>query len=303
MKMRNYFLCFLFFGVWSSWQNSQHKWQLRTYSLLSIATMFSSYLIAFFINRFAQENTLSTNIANSSFFIMLIVHSVIAIETFAKYKVQEKVLQHFSFIDQLFNNKLCVRLPYHEEKWEILCRIMMLVFLILLKFTLCAYTDYLNPVLKCFYCTMYSSWVMRLRLIQMTFFVYTVRSRLMLINSELSNIRNTISATDYSTFGESFDLNRLNYLKQAYETLHEIYELLNSSFGYSLLAIVTQNFLDFTSNCYWVFLLIGSPNVEVLLICIVLLIPNVITLSTLAFYCSSCSQCKLVRTYSKFHEF
>lgn len=290
-EMCNYFLCFIFFGVWAPWQNFQYKWQLRIYLLLSIITIYCSYFITFYIHRFMPDNTLSTNIANASFLIMFIVHSIIFIETFFKTQAQQEILQKISSVDQLFSIKLGVKLLYFNEKRELFCRIAMLVFMIFsIKIPLWFYTRFLNPVLEYFYCTMYSSWIMRLRFIQTMFFVHLVRTRLILINSELKIMLNQVTTSDCLISENICNSNRLIFLKQAYETLLKIYVLVNYSFGYSLLAICTQNFIDFTSNCYWVFLLRDSPNIEALIICIVLLIPNVVTLSTLAFYCSSCTQ-------------
>lgn len=100
-----------------------------------------------------------------------------------------------------------------------------------------------------FFHTTYSSLIIRFRIMQAAFFVYLLQNRL---------------------------------------KMFEICELINSAFEFSLLGIVTQNFVDLTSNTYWVFLARNNPIKCFLFLGIS--IPNLTVLGMLCFYCSSCFQ-------------
>lgn len=100
---------------------------------------------------------------------------------------------------------------------------------------------------------------MRLRCVQVLFFVYLLRSRLIHVNDKVKEIltvqnahtadgnvmydaKNIVFILDtanskYSTY------DRLLNLKQIYGELYEICELINVTFGWSLLAVVTQCFV------------------------------------------------------------
>lgn len=302
-QFRNYIICFLLFGVWSSWQNFQYKKLLRTYLVLHLLVEFSSYVLTTLKINIYGAITFTSFIANSSFLLIMLVQLVISFESFFKSEAQVQIIQKFSLVDKLFFRKLDLNIVYRKERREIFVRNMLLISMILsIKVILWWYTRFVKPVLSFLYCTMYSSWIMRLRWIQVLLFVSLVRNRLFLINKELVNIQNTtnVPIENQDKFSSSIlivnSLKRCNYerlihLKQIYGKLYEINELINAIFGWSYLVIVIQNFFDFTSNCYWIFLIIeGSlPNDEVLIICIILLLPNAITLITLAFFCTSCS--------------
>lgn len=301
---RKYFIYFLTFGLWSSWQKAHYKWQIRLYAICLMLIIFALYIATFIFNKFKSNMSLSTILGHSAFFSMILVQSVISIETFIKTKFQVRFVEKFNSVDHLFNTKLGISVAYLEEKRDILTKILILVLvLLLIKINIYVYVTYMSVALEYFYCTMYSSWLMRMRCIQVLYFVHMVRYRLILIDRELTNIRRAFNcqkvnaksqraAVSNQFFGTKFICDRVVFLKQIYAHLNEITGLINTIFGWSLLAIITQNFLDFTLNCYWIFVMINNTDdINVLVICIILLIPNLMTLSMLAFYCSSCRNC------------
>lgn len=303
-QIRNYIIGFLLFGMWSSWEDFQSKCLLRAYLILCIFTEICSYIFTIFFTDFYGGITLSSVLANSSVYLMMFVQIIIGIESFFTSNAQLQLIREFSLVDQLFFTKLGMNLPYHKCKRELFLRNTLLIsFIIFIKITLWVYTRFVNPVLRFFYCTMFSSWIVRFRLIQVLLFVCLVRNRLILISKELNSIQNAkIIPIENDEMNKNsilivnrvgnFNYERLIHLKQIYGKLYAIYGLINTIFGWSLLAIFVQNFYDFTSNCYWIYLIVEGSlhNNAVLIICIVLLLPIAVTWITLVFYCNSCTQ-------------
>lgn len=301
-EMRKYFVCFIIFGLWTSWKNCKFENVLRLYSVLLIKLIFCSFFCAIIFRQFFGNITLSSTIATSLFFTMLSSHFAISIESLYKRKLQEELIAKISLVDQLFRMKMGKCVAYNSDRQELFLRNIIVVLVILfLKVSVAIYSHYQIHLVNFMYPAMYSSWILRLRSLQVIFFVYLTRSRLILIQNELKDIRNTatshhileaasVISPENSTEISKFET--LLSLKEIYETLHDTCELINKTFGWSLLAISLQSFIDFTCNCYWIFFLFGEKQTSIgpTSVCISFLIQNIASFSMLAFYCSSCSQ-------------
>lgn len=305
-QMRNYIVYFQVFGLWSSWKNHKYKMLLKAHSVFSITIVFFSYISAYFFNQFFEKATLSSTISTGLFITVLIAHLIITIETFLRCCSQLALVQKFSVVDHMFNTKLLICIPYRKEKRDFFIRNSTLVFFVIsVKIFVVAYTLAEERVVNFLYCLMYSNWIMHLRAIQVLFFVYLVRDRLFLIHKEITDVRNAlatrINKNERQTvlLMQKLAFSRIYHLKKIYGELYEINELINKTFGWSLLAIMTQSFLDFIVNCYVVFTVLDAPSIDygTLTISVVLLVPNIITISTVAFYCSSCFQSVSVQLY------
>lgn len=297
---RYYIVLFIVFGIWSTWENYRYKWKLRIYSNLLIVTVFCAYLSAVFMNQFFGSLSVSTSVATINFITILLTHLVIAIETPFKTSIQNILLKKLSFIDQLFKRKLNISMKYPEQKRSLFC-----MNFVMVSVTLCIEGGILIYVFSqpetynFFLSSVYSCWIIRLRLIQIIFFAYILQARLCLINTELAYLKdesNSFSPGNSIVDIENPDIkrkmfNRFIALKQCYGELYEVCTLINAIFGYSLLAIVTQHWIDFTANCYWLFEVDdGSTfDYETLVICLMLVLPNVMVLGALAYFCSACS--------------
>lgn len=156
--------------------------------------------------------------------------------------------------------------------------------------------------------------LIRLRSIQIIMFVFLLCNRLRLVRKNLQQIlesqhfysgnlndcallRSTerIFVLDFSSINCRLLYDRLFNLKQVYGELYEICELINLTYGSSCLVIVTQNFLDFTINCYWIFLEFlklekSEPDFSRIIDFVILQIPIMVLIGTLIFYCSLCSR-------------
>lgn len=253
---------------------------------------------------FYRHTTLSAVVRIYLWVIMLLAFLVITIESLYTSKVQEQLIRKFSIVDWLIWREMGVCVPYQKEKRELFLRnFVIIAIMVFLNVSAAIYSYYTKSTI---YPTIYSSWIMRLRTLQIIFFVYLMRGRLSLINDELVDIRrmlnDRVERNQTVDFVVAANVNidklptnnsiyqRILTLKRIYKQLYDICELINHTFGWSLLAISTQSFIAFTSNGYWVFFFL-EDNIDDLgdfLERINFVIQTTISVSILAFYCSSC---------------
>ncbi|XP_055294772.1 putative gustatory receptor 2a [Sitodiplosis mosellana] len=311
-EMRGFIAFFLIFGLWPTWQTTKYKTWLMLYSIFSILLVFFIFLSAIYINKVLEDSTLSTAVAYSFLFSILTTHLIIVVQSLFYRKSQTKLIQKFSQVDRLFNTKLQIFMSYRKEKQALFIRFSLLLSIfVAIKVGLMVHLHSTGRLGSFWYHCLFSIWIMRLRSVQVLFFVYLLRARLILVNDKVKEIlaaRNihTGSTNEWQPITDTRDIvfvldtsnakystyDRLLNLKQIYGELFEICELINVTFGWSLLAIITQCFIDFTSNSYWTFLALEQkvPDTANAVDCIGLLVPIVIILSLLAYYCSSCSR-------------
>lgn len=311
-EMRSFVAFFLIFGLWPSWkETTEHQSLLIGYSIFSISLVFGVFLSAIIVNKVLEDNTLSTAVAYSFLLSILATHLIIVVQALFYRKALVRLMNKFTYIDKLFTNKLQIYISYTQEKYALWMRfIIILAAFVLIKCALIIHLHYSERLSSFWYHCLFSIWLLRLRGIQVLFFVYSLRSRLVLVNEKLKEILLAIGVPDDinmnctqikpkhivfvldTSFTRNSIYDRLLNLKQIYAELYEICELINITFGWSLLAIITQAFIDFTSNSYWTFLALEQtkPDISNALDCISLLVPIVIMLSTMAYYCSSCTR-------------
>lgn len=311
-EIKGFIVFFLIFGLWPTWQNIKYKILLVFYSIFSIFLVFGIFSSAIYVNKVLEDNTLSTAVAYSFLLSILATHLIIVLQSLFYRKAQMKLVQKLSHVDRLFSTKLQIFISYRKERKALLIRFSILIFtFVAIKVALIMHLHFLGRLSSFWYHCLFSTWIMRLRCVQVLFFVYLLRARLILVNEKVKEIltarnlhtgdanqwqpindtRNIVFVLDSST-EKITTYDRLLNLKQIYGELYEICELINVTFGWSLLAIITQCFIDFTSNSYWTFLALEqqSPDIANAVDCISLLIPIVIVLSLMAFYCTSCSR-------------
>lgn len=306
-QMRYYFIYFRIFGLWSSWENPKHKWLLRIYLFLSITIVAVSYPNAIL---FELGSNFLRGTVNTVLFIFISVSVLtIIIETLLNANDQIQLIERCSMVDHIFSTKLGVIIPYHGQKRKlfiqhcILASLVLLTILIMLIYVHFISRNFLNFL--CF--EFYFTFITRLRLLQVLFFVCLVRDRLKLIHQELMKIQNLekwlngfplasntiITLNNRPLKNSTYD--RCLYLKQIYGHLYETYELISKAFGLSLLTIITQCVIDFIINCYSTFQYLSGTSYTakdlVPLTIIIFMVGVFFTIfTTLTFYCSSCSQ-------------
>lgn len=303
-QIRHYILVFIFFGLWSSMHDFKYKLSLRIYSIFLLLLMFCFFLLTVYFRQFYTFTTITNTVANSLFVLVVITHFIIIVESIWQRKVQKRLIKEFIIVDEIFKTKLNIRIPYQKEKRKMFIIFSTVLLIVLpIEVAVTVYLFYNSHVYYIVFQSVYSMWIIRLRPMQVLFFVFLLRTRLNLMNEKLKMVANiikvkeggvrnrlnrgvaTISGNSSSTL-PIFDI--LLELKQVYTELYNINESINTAFGYSLLAIMTQNFVDFTSNCYWVYL--TAQSFEKLITFASLLVPNLTVLGILTFCCSSCHQ-------------
>lgn len=259
----------LIFGLWPSWKGSKYESLLAIYSIFSISIVFYIFISAIFINKILDDNTLSIVVDFSLVMSILATHFIIILQAFFHRRKLLQITNKFTYVDRLFNEKLFTYIPYKKEKRSIWIRISILLgVLVIMKIVLILRLHYRNEFGSFWYHCLYSILIMRLRCCQLLFLIFSLQTRLNLLSDKLKeilvarsslytgntiewhlvfNITNVISILDISPIKHAVH-DQLLDMKHIYGELHEICELINDIFGWYLLAIITQCFIDFTSN-------------------------------------------------------
>lgn len=304
-QVHNFLVIFVVFGLWSSLNNFQHKLFLRICSSFSIFLGIFSFLSAFLFNHLHPMSTISNVVANSLYMLTASTFLITIGETFIKRNVQMQIIEKFTIIDQLFHTKLNVVIPYAKEKRKIRVWISILMSAeILMNFVWFAKQLSQNHILNLYFPSVYLSFILFSRLIQVAFFVNLLRTRLILMNDELMQFQdiimvqtiqiqkhhigqtNTVPLENPTNLLSGYD--RILLLKKIFGELYSTRELVNAAFGWSLVAIFMHFFVQFTSHCYWGYLSLYDFSDVIMLIGQTA--PKTTVLSLLGFYCSSCLQ-------------
>lgn len=292
--MRYFFILIILFGLWTSWKNIEHKQYLRAYSIFSIALPFVCFSTAVCYNRFFAFERLPFVVFNLLLALVYLTHLVIVSESAFQSKSQMKIIQKFASVVSLFRTQLAIRIPYQEEKRDLVLRILILA-LIEMSVKL------LELNYRYFYFIVYPTIVIHLRLVGVLFFMYLLQTRLKLINRELSDIQSIEFASSNvqsncmhkskpvvisdNVFTRPSTYNRLLSLKRIYGELFEICEHIGAIFGWSLLIVVIQIFALSTFQTYWAY--IHLSNIKRFITDLMSIVPSLIVLGSLTFHCSS----------------
>lgn len=299
-QIQIYILVFILFGLWSTLPNSKHKLWINMCSLLSILLMCVCCSSAYYFDKILPFSSLTNTVSNFLYIFLMITHIIIIAESCRKKRFQSGLIQNLSLVDHLLKINLKRMVPYHKEKYEIfiLCFVLLLIMVLVNIFLI---TYHRNNHFNFMYVSMLSNNVMSLRLVQIIFFIYILRNRLILINKELQSIRNPLSSfqsnhliqrnlnTRSMRFGSTSNnsvKSRVEKLKQIYSKLHDACEQINEAFGFSLLMITIKTLMKIIANFYWGYFCMYDISDFF----IYSLIPSMLFLGILSFYCSDCFQ-------------
>lgn len=147
----------------------------------------------------------------------------------------------------------------------------------------------------------YSMLLIRVRCIQNIFYVDLLQERLQWLAEKIHSLakskdddQNGIALVENINKRENNSMQNAHYsellsLKRIYGRIWDTNCLLNDCFGWSLLAIVTHNFIHLTSNGYWLFLALSGmlPSYQI--------IDSILDVSTvfyvMSLLCISCYKC------------
>lgn len=327
-EMHNFIIFFQLFAIAPFSKNSLYNYLLIIYSFCSLFAIIMIFISGIFINDVIQENSLSALVGGLQFFGLILTHMIIVVQAFLTRQNQMEIIDKLTEIDNIFQNKLYIEIPYNKIRRKYVIKnsiIICILIIIKLYFIITLLISESSSNYYWLHCY-YSILVIRLRCIQNMFYVDMIRDRLDYINEKLTGIvyhtkkndikfillmdddkyqyrrgrkrnqqypNNNNNNDDYynsiNTKGPTYE--QIIILKQIYGKIWDICNLINDSFGWSLLAITTQYFIDFTSNSYYLFLAIANivPD-DTAMDSICLLIPIVFQLSILAYSCYKCSQ-------------
>lgn len=260
---------FQFFGLAPFARDQNLSRILYIYSLLHLFAIFMVFISGVFINDIFTDNfgSLSTLVGGLVFSGLIFCHFLVVLQAFTSRNEQMEIFDKFDEIDSIFQKKLNATIKYVELKRKYRNKIIIVCVIILIIkaiFIGAIIINLSNPSywIHCFY----SLFVIRIRCIQNMFYVDLVKDKIEMINSKLNEIISLDKdKINKIIFLERFQNNdfkiykkpvydQVQLLKQAYGFVWDISNLINDSFGWSLLAITTQGFIEFTSNGYWLFL-------------------------------------------------
>lgn len=278
---------------------------LFVYSGISAALPIFIGAYTFFIERRFSDgsNSLSSIVASLVLATVIVTQTLNILQAFLNRQEQLEMVSLFTSIDVLLERQLLTRIDYKKiknkfyVKFGVALMILLFVQIIFIVLVVNSRGNYFwlyhaFPALS-----------LRIRCFQNMFYVDMVTEMLRILNARLENlIDNRESKLNLILFvdrlRERKNLNEENplyeeilLLKQIYGKVWDICNLINDSFGWSLLAITTQYFIEFTSSGYYLFLALENflPRI-VAYECCCALVPLVIVLSLLAYSCFCCTQ-------------
>lgn len=307
-EIRPFIVIFSILGLWPAWPNSKYKILLQCYSVAFICYVLAMFWSAMYFNRDFAHHTLSAIVQFSFMASVLIAHFTALCEALVNRTEYLRLIEKFAYADRLLSSKLQLSISYRKEIHDIFIRFTAIVFLLVLLRTYLTYDlDYHYQINNFFYECAFSILLLRMRSIQVVFFVCLLRKRLRLVSEKLKEMLVTCNlygktksqwtfSRDTSkifvldmTSAKHSVYDRLLSLKQIYGELYEISELMNITFGWSLLTIVAQSFFDFTGSCYWIFLALEESDYPLVIDCMSMFLPIISLIITMVYLCSSCT--------------
>lgn len=309
-EIRSFLVLFSVLGLWPTWPNSKFRALFIISLILYISYIFCIFWSVFYFNKEFSYHTLSAIVQFSFLAGILMTHFTVIVEAFINRNAQVRLIEKISYVDQLLHSKLQLNISYHSEKNAIFIRLASVMFIFMIIRTIFTFDLYYEYNINTFpYRLIFSAWTIQLRSIQVLFFVYLIRTRLQFVSDQLNEmlIPSTFcgkSKTQWKFFRDTCSIfvldmslakrslyDRLVNLKQVYGELYEICELINVTFGWSLLTIIVQSLIDFTSCFYWFYLALQESIVSLTIVCLVDLLPILCLVFSMAYICSSCSYC------------
>lgn len=304
-QTQEYFAFFSLFGLWSSWPKSEYKLLLRISAAISVVSIFVIFTVAIWIGGFQASTALPNIVSNVLFLLLFVTHFVILLESFWKTESQLKLINMLSAIDHMFYAKFGIAVPYRSEKCKIFIRLFSLGLIEVIIKLFIVLLIWMNLGDGTVLFTVYSNFVICLRLIQIIFFMNLLQNRLIWFHDELTemlnpsapnsnciheiaNFKNKTIPFVRNVFAKRSTYDRLTGLKQIYSHLFEACVQIDNAFGWSLLLTVIFIFATVTFEVYWAY--ISLENTFLVLISISFSAPIVIIFGVLTRNCSSCSQ-------------
>lgn len=270
------------------------------------------------------------HLASGIYFLSLnAAQLIISLETIVFRKEQQYLFELFSNVDEIFRERLNWTISYSKErrqKWKILLSILIVFSSIRTYFVVQLFNQ--NLINAYWYQCLLAVFVNRLSTVRNLFYVITLINRLKFVNENLEKNLTTTAFDQAHVLPsggsgdpcpslpfniepceEGPDFHKILALKNIYGKLYSIGDVINSTIGWSFLAIFTHAFINFTLAGYWVFVAIQEKRSDQrggAITSIFMLFPDVFQLFIIAFYCNSAtkivSKCYISYTQRLFDE-
>ncbi len=310
-EIRKFIFLFQIFALCPFGRNKLQNYILGFYSLLYIVVLVVLSLIAMYYNQFMyNSNAISALVVGLLFLGNLLTFVMIILQAFVSRNDLKKFLLEIGYIDEIFEIKLHVPIDYGilQRKYLFKMSIILLVSNGLLLFIVLFLALGSRKATFLFWLPVsFSIIVINIRFTQNIFFVDLLRQRLEFLNQRLMEVAQrklkksklVLYANTYDhqhqlkkkrTIGGEFD--EVLDLKRIYGMIWNASILLNDSFGWSVLAMVTRSFIGFTCHGYWLFLgFKGLIDFDLIVDSAVNFVVIALQLSTLCLACHNCTSC------------
>jgi hypothetical protein len=300
---------FQMFSVFPYSANEFVQILLRVYATINLLVVGGIFCSAYFLFPiFSSSENLSSLVGGLVFNGLLITHAVNLIQAYATRNEQGEIYQKFDEIDYILNNQLLVNINYKNLRHRLFIKNLIIQIVVLCIHVVCVITAMQSGFFHSYHVHLIlTNFIIRLRCLQNMFYVDLMNDKLNLMNKKLRDIINrNHDKLSLILFPEQMMKQRkdtkggiknsslyeqLLSLKQIYGKIWDITNLINDCFGWSLLVIVTEYFIEFTSNGYWLFLaLVQNQDKSIAILSLCSIFPIVILLTVFAYSCYQCSE-------------
>lgn len=265
------------------------------WSLFNIALVASLAIACFCLNEqlFKKHDTIGRFNDILKFSTIILTHLMVLIESVCTRNHQKNIWQKFQLVDQNFskidvdskarNNFFYRKYSIKFFLWFGLSSLIEILIISLIR------ED--DQYRRYWFLTIISLTISRSRHLQQNLYIDMLAFRFNIIKKELKEIVRQSEKDQYSLKEEMYSkklLTKVKHIKEMYNVLWEISVHVNKGFGLSQLTNLMQNFIQLTSDLYWIYSALYKNNFTNIGVLILGLIPTFSILTILLFSCEKC---------------
>jgi 7tm Chemosensory receptor len=248
---------------------------LTGYTVFILTGIVTLFIYGLFINSVLGASDSLSAMVETLVFIGVIFTSIInVIQAWFTRAEQFQINEKFDEIDDHIQDQMHHLIDHAVAKRKIYKKYaLILLLLLIIQTVFYAYNINLNSI-RYWLTLTFPVFVLRLRCLQILFYLDSMNLKLQLLCDMLRVLVQQNQIADYfqkreklQTFkqiNEYYDFgakriskvpvfDQLVIMKQIYGKVWDISNLINDCFGWSLLVLIAQNFIEFTCNGYWLF--------------------------------------------------
>lgn len=227
-----------------------------------------------FMTGFIGHNSIESIVNGLVFLGVLLTNWIIIIQSYVTRHKQLNIIENILTVDDIMLKKLGKYLKYTDQRQRLTQKVFGLLFFVVFMLMI----SNILMILRNFDILLlvqlnYPLLLIRVRCIQIIFYADILHDRLKIISDILvhainyerevheSSIKIILCLREEITnniMDNSMDYVELVSLKKIYSILWNINCLMNDCFGWSLLLICIQYFVQLTTNCYYLYLIVSS---------------------------------------------